>query len=349
MKRDVKIREADAAKDRDLVIGVLARNLPNAAVRARYDWLYLSNPAGESLVWLAEDSRTGEPVGTSAAHPRSMWYHGERVRALILSDFAVDPTHRTLGPALKLLRATLAPVRQGDFAFSYDHPSESMLAIYTRMGARIIAPTRRFVRTIRSGPLLERRLGRGLHTQLAASAGDLLLRFRNRPRGQSGVSVEPCRGFCGSEFDRKDLEVARFAAVVGCRGASFLDWRYQAHATSPHRILRATREGDLIGWAVLRESSSDLLSLVDLYTSGDSEAETALLGSILGIATELRVAAIGAEALDGSPAAEALARMGFAARETGTGVVVYAGPGAEQPETLQQAGEWWMLEGDRDA
>ena len=114
----VRIREADPATNRERILALLARNLPEASSPQRHDWLYLSNPWGTARVWLAEDVATGEAVGTSAGQPRRMRLEGETVLALCLSDFAIDAAYRSLGPALKLLQATLEPVRKGEYAFS---------------------------------------------------------------------------------------------------------------------------------------------------------------------------------------------------------------------------------------
>jgi len=141
--REVRIRKADLEVDRDRILAVLARNLPLAASVDRYNWLYLANPCGRSSVWLAEDAKTGEAVGTSAGHPKRVRVNGKVETALNLSDFAFDKAYRSLGPALKLLRATLEPMQKGEFAFSYDHPSDAMLAIYTRMGGQDVSKRER--------------------------------------------------------------------------------------------------------------------------------------------------------------------------------------------------------------
>ena len=122
------IRECDPATERSRILAVLERNLPRASGSLRFDWLYLSNPAGNALVWLAENE-DGEAVGTSAGHPRRLRVGGQVVTVLNLSDFAIDAYYRSLGPALQLLRATLAPMDEGRYAFSSDHPSEAMLAV----------------------------------------------------------------------------------------------------------------------------------------------------------------------------------------------------------------------------
>ena len=49
-KRAVRLREADPSADRELILGVLSRNLPEAASGKRHEWLYLGNPCGAARV-----------------------------------------------------------------------------------------------------------------------------------------------------------------------------------------------------------------------------------------------------------------------------------------------------------
>ena len=71
------IRQVDPAAERERIMSVLAGSLPAAALWDRFDWLYLENPEGPALVWLAEQD--GVALGTSAAHRRRMRVDGRIV------------------------------------------------------------------------------------------------------------------------------------------------------------------------------------------------------------------------------------------------------------------------------
>ena len=171
----VSVRRADPEQDGDLIRNVLARNLPAASSPERFEWLYLDNPAGRPLVWIATDAN-GYPLGTSAAHVRQIRIGSEITPALNLSDFAIDAKYRSVGPALKLLRATLKAV--GDhYPFAYDHPSRAMQAVHKRLGGIDLGGIVRYTLPLSWKPVAQRRLGRGPVASVLGSAGDLAARF----------------------------------------------------------------------------------------------------------------------------------------------------------------------------
>jgi hypothetical protein len=272
---------------------------------------------------------------------------GRLLRALDLSDFAVDPAHRSLGPALELLRATLDPVRSGEFDFCYDHPSESMLALYRRASIAPVAPIRRFVRPLSVTPVLERRWGRGLRSTVLGTAGDVLVRARDRLRARpDGFGVARLEGRCGEEFDELDGRLAKRSRVAGVRTAAHLNWRYLDHATWRHEMLCARRDGRLEGFAAFRAEPEHVLTVVDVCVAAPGAAH-ALARKLVAIGHEREASSIWSEALEGGPTARLLAELGFLAREAGPGLVVYSG-GRPDLAFLGNPASWWMLNGDRD-
>ena len=299
--RDVQVRQADPERDRDTILAVLSRSHPSAAATDRYAWLYLSNPHGRARVWLAEDAETGEPVGASAGHPKRVWADGAAVDVLDLGDFAFEPAYRTLGPALKLLRATLEPMDRGDFAFSYDHPNRAMLAVYQRMGGRDLSARRRWVRLLKVSPQLERRVGGGLGSRLLGQAGDLALRARDAIGGRRGdVTVEPLAGDCGPEFDRLDADLSRATRFRGVRSAAHVRWRYLRNVTARHEILCARRDGALVGWLAMRPRDPDVLAIDDLVAA-DPAVPAALLDAAAAAGHRRGASALSATVLRDSP------------------------------------------------
>lgn len=331
------------------MLAVLSRSLPRAAGRARYDWLYLSNPHGPARVWLAEDTATGEPVGTSAGHPKRVWANGERLDVLDLSDFAFDPAWRTLGPALKLLRATLEPMQRGEFAFSYDHPSAAMYAIYQRMGGRDVSARRRWVRLLKVGKQVEKRFGPGLRSRLLGHAGDLAVRARDVITTRAGeLAIRPLGPGDDTALDRLDEELRRMTPLRLARSAAHVRWRYVRNVTAPHEVLCAWRDGTLVGYMVVRPQEPNVLAIVDVIAA-DPAAPPALVDAAVRLGHRRGVDALWATVLRGSPVEALLPNAGFVARGDGPGVVIYA-PKVTGPlaDTLQDPKQWWMLEGDED-
>ena len=346
-RAEIQVRTADPATDQPRILSVLQRNLQAAIDADRYRWLYLDNPHGVARVWLAEDAATGEVIGTSAGHPKRASIDGTLVDTLDLSDFAIDKAYRSLGPALKLLRATLEPIRNGTFAFSYDHPSPAMFAIYQRMGGRDVSSRRRWVRLLKVSPKLGARYGK-----LAGAvgiAGDLGLRVRDTLRVRSATGVELFTGSCGDEFDALDRELRERTRCRVQRSAELLRWRFQRNPTSRHEILCIRQRGGLAGYLVFRNSPAGVLAIVDLLVR-DVEAHAApLLTALAAMGTSEGARRYGRRSCATRPSIVPLPRHEFVDRGGHAGVVVYGPTMSETAQSaLQDPAHWWMLEGDED-
>ncbi|MGH8068323.1 MAG: GNAT family N-acetyltransferase [Candidatus Entotheonellia bacterium] len=344
------IREADPIADRERIRSVLARNLPSAAPADRYEWLYLSNPCGRSLVWLAEEVDTGKPVGTSAAHRRRVRVNGRVVTALILGDSAIDPAYRFLGPALQLHRATLAPVNEGRYAFSCDHPGPTMLAVYRRLGYAELGKMQRWVRLLQAIPVLKRRYGDRIGTKILGAMSDFAIRIKDTAaRLPRGLSVTFHQGQYGAEFDALAERLAGLRPIMGVRSANYLSWRYGRNPIWRHDTLCAWRGEQLVGYLIVRTVEPETLSVVELLAVDDPEVWTGLAVELVALARSRGAVALTAEVLRGCVAATMFRKMGFLLREDGIGPVVYAQQGSELAQVIYSIDNWWMVGGDRDA
>src|SRR5216683_8124218 len=113
----VVLQSVHLDRDKAELLNVLQRNLPTLSHADRFEWLYHGNPAGPSWSWFAYDRATHQVVGVASLFSRAMWIGGEVKLCGQVGDFAVHQTHRSLGPAVLLQRATFVPVDQGLLAF----------------------------------------------------------------------------------------------------------------------------------------------------------------------------------------------------------------------------------------
>jgi predicted N-acetyltransferase YhbS len=345
---EITIRQVDPARERQRILAVLAANLPAAAAAERFDWLYLSNPDGRALVWLAENEK-GEAVGTSAAYPRRMRVAGESVRGLNLGDFAVDRSQRALGVALRLLGATLGAVRDRSHALSYDFASPSMHAVYRRMRLRALARRERWLQPVDTTRLLSRKLGGGPLTAAAGLLGDALWRARRATGPRAGeVTVEAVAAECGDEFDALDARLAAGRRVAGVRDAAYLNWRFLRNPVWKDEILCARAAGGrLAGYAALRRFDADTVSLLEI-DGEDLRLCRILLAAAVQWAAARGAAALQVETLAGSPTSRLVKALGFVRREADDGPVVFTAADAPLARQLGEAKNWWLIGGDRD-
>ena len=116
----------------------------------KFQWLYRDAPEPSDLVFVLEAIADGHTVivGTNGMASRRFRVAGRDARAAISCDLAVDRAHRSLLPALSLVRA----VREAGttrFDFVYGFPNAKAEGVLKRAGFRELGRARRWAKVLR--------------------------------------------------------------------------------------------------------------------------------------------------------------------------------------------------------
>src|SRR5262245_35431302 len=131
----LEVRPINFDTQREELLDVLHRNLPEIPHVLRFDWLYRNHPCGNPVSWLLVDRSVGRVVGTASLFPRLLWVEDRFIPCGQVGDFAVDKAYRSLGPALMLQRATLQAVERNHFSVCYDCPPHRLgMSTFQRLG-----------------------------------------------------------------------------------------------------------------------------------------------------------------------------------------------------------------------
>jgi hypothetical protein len=319
-------------------------------------WGYRDNPAGPGhCVLLHADGEPAShraPIGVIALHERRWWRGEQTVRAAALADFVVNPTHRTLGPAVILMRAALASAQAQ--ALVYGLPNDNSRAVAARVGMAPLHTMPRRGKLLRGAFLLQRRglpwrgsLRSSVTAPLdAALAGIDLL----------GASTEG-RGLCWQQADFGDAAIDELWSQrddglwMAERSSRCLAWRFGQPAgpgpaaLSPWLLsIARTAEGAPRGYVVWRVSQ-DLVELGDFLCPQPRQRLPQLLHSFARhMRRSSRATALSLEVAGGEALSTALTRAGFIAHGDGTAVVGRL-TGALAGTT---PGDTWFTSFDRD-
>jgi len=92
-----------------------------------------------------------------------MWINGSMQLCGQVGDFAINVTHRSLGPALLLQRTTFTPVDQEQLTLCYDcPPHERGLSTFRRLKMSANCQMHRYARASPGDRLIEKRLALGM-------------------------------------------------------------------------------------------------------------------------------------------------------------------------------------------
>jgi hypothetical protein len=341
----VQIRRAVLDSDCTDLIELSRRHLAPNADRRRFDWLYFQNPFGSAHAWLAHDSLSGAAVGAAAAFPRKFLVDGREKLGWVLGDFCLDEKYRTLGPALQLQRACLESV-ESPYDFAYDFPSQSMMAIYKRLGINQTGTLVRWAKPLRAEEKLESLTGSKTIAQGLGVIANAALANRGYKGRNSDCEISAHEGAFGEEFTVLDRQLPAAGCIKTVRTAEYLNWRYLAHPSVEYESLTARRKGELIGYIVIA-TDPKFASIVDL----NSIEEPAVIARLLGGAVERLTARSAATANmpvgDGHPWTAIFERAGFIRRESSP-YVVTPRPGSPLSENDFKK-DWYLMQGERDS
>jgi Acetyltransferase (GNAT) domain len=343
----IVVHQARLDRDRQVLIDFLRQHLTPLSDERRFNWLYQENPAGPAQAWLAWDTATEKLIGVAAAFPRLMQVDGNTTSCYVLGDFCIDGGHRSLGPALQLQRACLARVHSGEIPFCYDFPSQSMMAVYRRLGTSAAGNMLRFSKPLRVDRKVTRMIGPGNLSKGVSAIANRLLAFKPRGRRRPGsCEITILAGRFGDEFSDLDQRVTSSYRLCGRRTAEYLNWRYRDHPLSLHEAVTARRNGELQGYAVFAQQGEDAL-LADVACAAGTEVIEDVLEGVAELLRKREIHGISAPVWDSSPLIPALRQAGYYARES-TPMVVYARSNSPFEEALAAKKNWYLTNGDRD-
>jgi hypothetical protein len=308
-------RDGDAARDRDIVLSIWRGNLGQASrIEGKYDWFYLSGPAGAPLLQLLQHAPDEAWIGACSAGRRRMLWHGRELRAGVLVDMAVVPEHRSLGPALILQQSLLAASRR-ELDLIYGFPNPKSAAVFKRIGYRKFTDIVRHARVLRHAGYLARRLPAPL-ARVAGPLLDLAQRARDALRSIGAPRLR------ASWSERVDARVDTLWAsaphgegLVAVRDAAHLRWRFDQAPLDPTRyLLLGDAHGALRAWFATQAIDGTLH--VRDYWSDDAHAGLGVnyVDALVGAARGRGCSAVSVEIAGPAARSAGWVARGFVAR-----------------------------------
>lgn len=350
-------RYTAAEADVDLVAGDLVRlwsgNLHSMAGEgpAKLDWYYRASPNGRArVVVLRAHGDSGDAlVGCEGIGFRRVWCGERTLRAALLADLAVDGPHRTMFPALTLVREARS-VAAGAADFQYGFPNDRAVGLFKRLGYPVLGTMVRYARVLRFAPYLAQRVGVPALARLGGGLldlGDAALRGPPRMWAAARHRLAFLPG-PDPRFNQLFEEARRRYRVIGERGSDFLRWRFFARPgpVSLAALLRRS-DGALRAYAVVTQPDRTA-HLSDFLGASEPELR-ALFALLLPSLAARGCASASVRFLGDRSIPRVLARCGFRRRDAERAVVLDAGEVATLAATLRDTESFYLTDADEDA
>jgi hypothetical protein len=311
---------------------------------ARYQWFYLHNPEGSAAANILRHAAGDIPIGFLGIGRRRLWLGSEFVAAGTLVDFVVDPSHRTVFPAMLLQRKGREFAMQS-MQVLIGLPDKKAVPVCNRLDRHVNFPLPRFARVLRAKSYFERWLPAWLARPLAYFSDALdLAAIRLR------LLLTPLRGewtrTFDSKFDRLWGSLEKRGMVLGVRDEAFLRWRFEQQPGHDYLVFAIRRKAakELLMYFVCEQSDYGL-AVKDCLNIG---SERELCQGLLMLSLEAR--RMGANVLDIQIAApktwsQALRRANFVWRSDRPFFAVVAEPLRER---AADGLHWYITQADED-
>ena len=267
------VQRVDFVEYKDLLLSLWQRNFQGVNP-GRFSWIYEKNPNGPPVVYLLKHEESQSFVGTMALFPRPMLYKGQLIRAYICGDMAVDSQHRSLGPALSLLKAALKQCDKEDPCMLVSFPNNKSEPLTLRLGYKVLGGNCELVKVLKTRKYILRHCNSPNLATFLSWPLDALLRWRYETL--IGLRARKYSYELLAQFDARfdplweGLKNACF--LIGERKCDYLNWRVKE---SPY--------GDCRIFSIFEKQNRKICGYVAFHY-GDSRAsiiDMAFIGEIV--------------------------------------------------------------------
>ncbi len=351
----------------DELCALWGRNLTvEGGVHAKYDWLYRRAPRrGEDVfLLLAAD---GTRVGTAGLAVRGMQLGDHDGTAGLLADLAVDKAHRSVGPALALVR-TVKQWALGHHDVAYGFPNKLAAGVFKRVGYGSLGTITRWARVLRHASYATRvrELDLGKvppaarawiyraaslpgFAAVAGAAIDVAQLARRSPAAAAATRRLKLRSAPAPDpaVERLWAQARGDYEICSHRTHAVLAWRYPVAPAREWVTAYARTDGELRAYAVI-ERDGDNAYVKDLF--GHKDDVLGLLDLLPTALYRAGVHSVSMRYLGASWLSDGLAARGFEPRQADRMIAVAAGEGlpAHLRARVVDPGAWHLTDFDED-
>ncbi len=343
------VRPANIVRDREIVLGLWQQGFPAPdQQRIKYDWCYGPTPVGVGRLYLLEHGANAEVIGVQGIVPRHWWYQGKTRGVGICADLVVDKNHRSIGPALNMVRQVIEIEQDLPAAeLLYGFPNPKSEALYRRAGYTKWGEITRYARPLRLHFWLARKAIPDLLARVLGKINDIAFQLRlklsNMHASQHWCCV-PANVF-DKRFDVLWSRVSKQAGPMVIRDSEFLQWRFGNNFSGQTQVMvLEARDGQIDGYVVYVVNGDNMVSILDFLTVDNDKTLPAMLKMFLRAMYDKGHVGAMLEFAGPKPISDILVRCGFLPRESSP---VYVVLGKTQSE-LEQGGLPYFTGCDRD-
>lgn len=307
---------------------------------------YLDNPAGDGVAILLRAPGLPDAVGAQGLHERRVFLGGQVLRAACMADFVVDAAHRSLGPALLLMKRAIEQVGQG-FDLVYGLPNRKAAAVCARAGLVRVGEVRRYVKLLQTRDRLASRLPAPAASAASLMADRLLALADHRRRWRHARRWTSVGLAWGDTFADEIWARRPDDLLLSERSSAVLSWRFGAGRDGRWRLLGFVDGGGApAGWVVWRRDGQNA-EVGDFFVTDPARNAVAAIAVLAATLRKEGLAGISMEMLAPPDVEAALLAAGMSRRDDAMPVFARVAP--EGGLQLPAPERWYLTRFDNDS
>jgi len=341
-----RVEKVDAATNKDDILWLWYRNFSLSAPEERFSWMYLQNPCGTPDVWFLRDADDCL-VGMIGVCKRKFLLNGENIYAGQCIDFLVEKRHRSLGPALQLLRCLIENMERDGYDFLYSFPRNGLKALLKRIGFVELDLFSRWAMVLRSNYIVEKYVRNKVLSSFASGILDMGLRLKRTVsllRLPSEYSYH-FRDQAGPEFDNIWQNAEQSPQVCGDRGSEYIQWRFSEYPEIDYQYFFINGEERHLGY-ISYYTIDRHVTITDFF-SGTKSSMTALFKAFIAEMGKNGFMSLSADFAGRPQEVDILTSIGFIQRPSENCLVIYVNKETKEKIPLKRE-SWYFTVADRD-
>lgn len=340
-------READLNLDAASIVSLWADNLlghDQASARAKLRLGYRDNPAGGASVQLLMVQGEPHAQGAQGLHARVFWVGARQWHGAGLGDFVVNLPHRSLWPALLLMRRCVK-LGAERFDVTYGFPNKKAAAVCRQGGLRQFGDMQRYAKPLSSRAYLARRMPSWM-AGVVAPMVDAAMRIGDSFRALLGPTPLACTAIDWQDPAIDMLWSRRVATVAFSeRSSRMLQWRFALPGRGKwHLCLVSDASGSAQGYVVWRDLEG-LVEIGDFFTVEPARCTASLLNAFIRMARTQGARSVSLEFFGANQVVAQILRAGMRQRPERHPVYTCS----VLPEGFGTPGNWYLTLFDDDA
>lgn len=313
----------------------------------RIDWFYQDNDYGMPITWLIKSANSKDSLGCASVFRRNFIVNGQSVPGGVNCDFLIHPMHRTLGPAVQLLRKLVSEYKKFGIRFLMAYPSKPALPAFKRCGFKEIGGIRRWSKVLLTRKYFESYHGNKKFLTKISPIVDFFLSISSYDVWNRVFKVRKIT-FRNTKIESvMDLPESKIvpSGCIGQRSAQYIRWRYSIPRLHKYEICMIVFNEKICGY-ICCYVDDNMLYVEDLYIYSRTVKSVDVVSAIVGMARSKKVTSINFGFLGGVHNKDILKKMGFRKREKRS-VLIHTYD-KSLFEELKDQQNWSLMEGDVD-